>query len=649
MTTTPADSPIRILHLSDVHFSTRSQWDADPILRALAGFIAADAAANDLYPDLVIITGDLAQSGKPTEYKLARQWLDELWPRLTRDPATPLPRDRLLLVPGNHDVDWNRIEPGARDAHQALLAAKTQDAVTECLQSRKTRELLFKRHTAYLKCYGDWLDERQNLPWWQRRIRLHNQDLHVAGLDSAWLAGGDDDSRLLLGTYQINQTVQHQDGEGDCDWRIALLHHPWASLAEFDRIDAQRTLHRHRDLILRGHLHEPDLDRLVRADPQRSCIEAAAGCCYSGKPYPNAFQWIELSRDPRRVRFHFRCWHQVDWQVDRNQAGCPEGTHTIDLSAPPGHAPFAGATAAKPRDIAPQPRPVSPIRADAIDGIVESLELVPPLREALAQRVTGAPAATARDLAEWLCPPRAQDFRRALSICRAALQEAAKPLRQRSDGLALLRRRAEDILGWMVVTTVLDGYEREDAPLVKRWSGGAAFHIPIGRSLCLEVLSARWHRRRAAFGVARQPWQTGRDDITPQRLGAIGLNDPKRIEPGLVVDKVWCLLCQSVDGGTEPLAVDAETKDRIRTRLAIQLEDEGRRRRLVIDSAELNNQMNSPSALQAIGRDIPEIHLIVIGAASPDPDGPIFLLPAGDLAGNIEECLDRIDALGSGD
>jgi predicted phosphodiesterase len=336
VTTTPADSPIRILHLSDFHFSTRSQWDADPILRALAGFIAADAAENALYPDLVIITGDLAQSGKRNEYALARQWLEDLWPHLTRDPATPLPSDRLLLVPGNHDVDWNLIEPGARDAHQALLAAKTQDAVTDRLKSKDTRELLFKRHAAYLRFHGDWLKQRQSLPWWQRRIRLHNQDLHVAGLDSAWLAGGDDDSRLLLGTYQINQTVLHPKGEGGCDWRIALLHHPWASLAEFDRNDAQRTLHRHRDLILRGHLHEPDLFRIVPADPRRSCIEAAAGCCYSGKPYPNAFQWVELHRDPRRVLFHFRCWNQGDWQVDRNQPGCPEGTHTIDLPAAAG-------------------------------------------------------------------------------------------------------------------------------------------------------------------------------------------------------------------------------------------------------------------------------------------------------------------------
>ncbi|WP_295432699.1 metallophosphoesterase [uncultured Thiodictyon sp.] len=335
MNVTMTELPVRILHLSDLHFSTRSRWDSDPILCALARFIAADVTDNGLHPDLVVITGDLAQSGKPKEYGLARQWLDDLWPRLTPDPAAPLDRDRLLLVPGNHDVDWDLIEPGARDAHQAMLDAKDQKEITSRLDPKSvTRNLLLKRHAAYLKFYGHWLGQRQTLPWWQRSIPIRKQRLHVAGLDSAWLAEHDDDSHLLLSTYQINQTVLHKDAEAEHDWRLALLHHPWASLAEFDRNDARRTLHRHRDLILSGHLHQPDLFRIVPADPRYACIEAAAGCCYSGKPYPNAFQWIELSTRPRRVEFHFRCWNRDDWQVDRNQHGCPQGMHRILCPVP---------------------------------------------------------------------------------------------------------------------------------------------------------------------------------------------------------------------------------------------------------------------------------------------------------------------------
>ncbi len=107
------NTPVRLLHLSDVHFRARAHWDADPVLRALVRYLAEEVR-NGLAPDLVVITGDLAFAGRPDEYTLARAWLEDLWPVLTTDPAAPLPQDRLLLVPGNHDVDRDRIDAVAR-------------------------------------------------------------------------------------------------------------------------------------------------------------------------------------------------------------------------------------------------------------------------------------------------------------------------------------------------------------------------------------------------------------------------------------------------------------------------------------------------------------------------------------------------------
>ena len=99
MTTTDTDRPIRILHLSDIHFRAEKAWDADPVLRDLARFIGKEVEGGTV-PDLVAITGDLAFAGTADEYALARTWIDdELWPALSDD----LPRDRLLLVPGNHE------------------------------------------------------------------------------------------------------------------------------------------------------------------------------------------------------------------------------------------------------------------------------------------------------------------------------------------------------------------------------------------------------------------------------------------------------------------------------------------------------------------------------------------------------------------
>jgi len=336
MATNDASRPVRLLHLSDIHFRAGTAWDADPVLRALAGCVRREARTG-LAPDLVAVTGDVAFAGKAEEYRLARDRFErELWPALGLPSAAPLPHDRLLLIPGNHDADRGRIGTGARHIQDGQLAARSQDAIAALLNDDDARDLALKRHAAYLDFYGDWLGQAQGLPWWQRPLEIRGQRLHVAGLDSAWMACDDQDrGRLLLGRYQLNQTVLHPDGEG-ADWRLALLHHPWDYLAEFDTHEARQAVHLHRDLVLRGHLHEGDASFVRPPDPARACLELAAGALYDGSRHPNAFQWIELWPQtrgaPRRVRVLFRHWNKGAWAVDRNQPGCPDGIAEFPLS-----------------------------------------------------------------------------------------------------------------------------------------------------------------------------------------------------------------------------------------------------------------------------------------------------------------------------
>ena len=119
MTTTDTDRPIRILHLSDIHFKAETTWDADPVLRDLARFIKREGE-DGMAPDLVAITGDIAHAGTAEEYALARAWIEkQLWPAL----PDSLPRDRLLLVPGNHDVDRSKVDIVARATQRACHPA----------------------------------------------------------------------------------------------------------------------------------------------------------------------------------------------------------------------------------------------------------------------------------------------------------------------------------------------------------------------------------------------------------------------------------------------------------------------------------------------------------------------------------------------
>src|SRR5688500_7933817 len=90
-----------------------------------------------------------------------------------------------------------------------LLNARTQDDIAALLGDDDDRNNMLRRHAAYMDFVAGWYGEPQPLPWWQRVIEINGARLHVAGLDSAWMCCGDEDrSRLLLGRYQLTQTVE---------------------------------------------------------------------------------------------------------------------------------------------------------------------------------------------------------------------------------------------------------------------------------------------------------------------------------------------------------------------------------------------------------------------------------------------------------
>jgi 3',5'-cyclic AMP phosphodiesterase CpdA len=75
-----------VAHVSDTHVGNDRQ---DPSARLAT--VMDHLLALDPRPDLLLVTGDVADHGLPEEYAAARAWLDR-WP------------GRLAVCPGNHDV-----------------------------------------------------------------------------------------------------------------------------------------------------------------------------------------------------------------------------------------------------------------------------------------------------------------------------------------------------------------------------------------------------------------------------------------------------------------------------------------------------------------------------------------------------------------
>ncbi|HEX6244698.1 MAG TPA: ATP-binding protein, partial [Polyangiales bacterium] len=190
------------------------------------------------------------------------------------------------------------------------------------LRGDSRRDQILERQQAFWGAVATELARPELGPWRSPHGRLGyrqavtlpglSQLIHVIGLDSAWLAGDDrDGGQLWLTEHQLSLLTTTADGEPLPGFRLALMHHRLADLA--DVADARKRLADRVDLLLHGHQHEPTVE--VFQGPDNQLLVLAAGCLYEGDEehrYLNTCQVIDLELDeqarPQRGEVRFRGW-----------------------------------------------------------------------------------------------------------------------------------------------------------------------------------------------------------------------------------------------------------------------------------------------------------------------------------------------------
>jgi hypothetical protein len=348
---------LRILHFSDLHERGSRENESFRRRRVLgdAWERNLDALLEDGPVDLVCFTGDVADRGKPEEYGPATDFIEALLERLS------LSMERLFLVPGNHDIDrglgkraWAKLrgKKGLLFQVDPLQLSRWVAGGKPPLGLERVKlEELLSRQSAYREWVATRLGRKELIPsksaphpflGYRQTLRLpgHPFDLHVVGLDSAWLAGDDNDSgKLLLTTDQVGRLTTDK-GEPLRGFRLALIHHPLSDLA--DRGDCQKLLADNVDLLMRGHLHDEEVE--TWEDPDRTSRQLAAGCLYEGHhadEWPNACHVIEARLDdegrPLRYDLRFRSWSRRGHWFDDNglYRGTKDGRLTWWMRARP--------------------------------------------------------------------------------------------------------------------------------------------------------------------------------------------------------------------------------------------------------------------------------------------------------------------------
>lgn len=233
-------SIVRIAHLSDPHFGTILPGVREGLVKTV----------KELNPDLILITGDITQRARRSQFRDAKDFTHELLPI------------RVIAVPGNHDIPLFNIF---------------------------TR--FFNPYWGFKNLFKDQLE----------KDHLHG-DVVVTGLNSTskW--------RHVQGDFNLHRLEKRlKDNRPLAKVHIAAFHHPMDCKKTTDvknllkgRDQAIQLFDKYGiDLIVGGHIHDPFVTSSKQRypDTKRSMVITVAGTCLSWRTRlgaPNSFNLIEV-------------------------------------------------------------------------------------------------------------------------------------------------------------------------------------------------------------------------------------------------------------------------------------------------------------------------------------------------------------------
>ena len=279
------------LHISDVHMRPQDEWAQNIVMRAMCEDIAA--VRENGVADFILVTGDLAYSGKAEEYVLVASFLNDL------SKASGVSKDCVFCVPGNHDIDRERQTLCFRGARAALQDQNSTDAFLGSPTAEDFQTLL-QREENYRKFQHDYFSKQDRTPTddglaYVAQLTIDGVRIAIVGLDSAWLAngGGEDHTKLLIGERQVmNAFTLANESEYPPHIVVAMGHHPLHLLQDFDRRPILDRIESDCHFYHCGHLHDPE-ERPMGQSPS-GCLTLGAGASFHSRQSHNAYSIITL-------------------------------------------------------------------------------------------------------------------------------------------------------------------------------------------------------------------------------------------------------------------------------------------------------------------------------------------------------------------
>lgn len=320
------DRPIRLLHLSDLHFTSatpieaRLQWLLDDLKR--------DEGLGFKQVDYLVVSGDFTDKGNTDGFEKAYEFIS----RLTQEFG--LSAERCILVPGNHDV-VDRLDAYTRRKDESGLKAGEwfREGKLIMAQDHAIYPLRFKPfsdsfyHKFLQRPYPTgYVDQGNAIPFWETGIQF-------IALNSCWQIDEFNRKRSSISPEAVARALKEAQqqledaqkigtfGSDKPLLRIATWHHAVAGPEQMKNVDFIGNLQKNGVRIaLHGDVHEMRRDLIGYIHQKRIHIVGSGSFGAPGEDRPEStprlYNALEIRRDLTSARVHTRCQPKVDGAWD---------------------------------------------------------------------------------------------------------------------------------------------------------------------------------------------------------------------------------------------------------------------------------------------------------------------------------------------
>lgn len=299
---------MRILHISDFHIDKNDRDDSikhivTPLLNTI------DEIQKEKSIDLVLITGDLINKGGENYSNISEAFQD--FTEVLVNPLlakTNLGKERIFFVPGNHDIVRNADSKAIEMGLKGLLTS--EEEINKHLKNPEGNKRVIDFKNYELGFYTDSKVEKNQTEFQSCfKTTIGEIKVGIACLNSAWRCydSKEDKNKILIGEKQITDSIEFLN---DCQIKIALSHHHFEWLAEFDSEVSASLLSRNFHLYFCGHSHRNKAYFFQDPDGQLFTFCAPGVLSLSSrkpeKNYENGFTIIDYNQSDAKIKAVFK-------------------------------------------------------------------------------------------------------------------------------------------------------------------------------------------------------------------------------------------------------------------------------------------------------------------------------------------------------